>query len=253
MKNIEIKNAILGAGLLLAWITVPLIAAQQPLLSDDKGDAAFLEDLSRVKAVAEKNIASGTPRPQARDAYVARQVEKYHRFNKFAKETLAPHSRAIAEGRKDPDSLLATGKARLARDGKSWEGHDCVGTAKLFKRDPQGAEESFGRALEAAPAEMRGWYQYMLGLTAQTGSEPDKALAWLDKAIEDDNNWLAVKSAHLNKAAIYVSRSSFKKAAASLETYFSMARGTEAKLIAAGPICKMTISAGLKVGGCTAN
>lgn len=253
MKNLKIKNIALAAGVAGFFLAVFFQAgyAATPALEEgDRGDALFLEDLARVKAVAKQKAQKSAFEPQAMDAYVAGQLEKHRRFNKFAKEKMAPHSKAIAGGRKDPEKLLAAGEAKLVEGKDPWEGHDYVATAKLFKRDTKGAIASYTKALETAPEEMRGWYEYMLGVTSLMDSDRDQALAWLDKAIADNNNWMAVKGAHLNKAAIYAAKSSFEKSAASLDAYFAMARESEAKIIADSPVCQMIISAGVKVGGC---
>lgn len=239
-------------GLIMLNVTVSAWCAEprQDLNDGDRGDSAFVEDLARVKAVSKQKAKDRGVAPQAADSYVSEQLEKYNRFNKFAKETFASHSKAIAAGRREPEKLLAAGEAKLAADKNSWEGHDFVATAKLFKRDIKGAAESYAKALETSPVEARGWYQYMLGVTSQMNNNQDQALEWMDKAIKDNNNWVAVKSAYLNKAAICVSKSSFEKAAANLKLYFAMARAEEARVVADGPVCKKMISAGIKVDGC---
>lgn len=253
MKIFNIGKAVTVslAGFALMGFTVIGCCGSQTLNEEDRGDSAFITDLATVMAVAKQNAKkNGFPQP-ALDAYIQQERVKYEKFNKFAKETLVPHSKMLAMGRKDPDKLQAAGEQKLAEDNKSWEGHDYVGTAKLFKRDTKTAAEEYLKALESAPVEMKGWYQYMLGITAQMGQAQDKAVEWMDKAIADNNNWMAIKGARLNKAAIYLSSKSFDKAADSLELYFAMAIPAEKKVVAEGPICKMLISAGKKVDGCT--
>lgn len=253
MKSLNLINLALKSGLAGAFFTCLLSAgycAAQALPDGDRGDSAFIEDLARVRSVAKQRAQKTATGPQAVDAYVKQQLEKHSRFNKFAKEKMAPHSKAIAAGRTEPEKLLAAGEAKLADSKDSWEGHDFVATAKLFKKDTKGAIAAYSKALEAAPEEMRGWYDYMLGVTSLMDSDREKALEWLDKAIEDNNNWMAVKGAHLNKAAIFAGMSLFDKAAASLDAYFAMARESEAKIIAGSPVCQMMISAGVKTGGC---
>lgn len=250
------RKGIKKIGTLLAIILASGVAIgycssdRQDLSDTDRGDSAFIEDLARVWAVAKQRTETMAIEPTATDLYINEQIERYVRFSKFAKEKILPHSRKIAAGRKDPDLLLKAGEARLAEEKDSWEGHDFVAAAKLFKQDSAGAKESYLKALAGAPTEMRGWYKYMIGVAALMGKDQKQALEWMDKAIEDNNNWAAVKSAHLNKASILLAQGSFEKAAANLNTYFAMARGEEIKLVSDSPICKMTISAGFKVGGC---
>lgn len=253
MKSLNLRYLAMKSGLAGVVCTCLLSSgycAAQALPDGDRGDATFIEDLARVRSVAKQRAKKNGTEPLAVDSYVTQQLEKYGRFNKFAKEKMAPHSKAIAAGRTEPEKLLAAGEVKLAENKDSWEGHDFVATAKLFKKDTKGAIASYSKALETAPEEMRGWYDYMLGVTSLMGSDREKALEWLDKAIEDNNNWMAVKGAHLNKAAILAGKSSFEKAAASLDAYFAMARESEAKIIAGSPICQMMISAGVKAGGC---
>lgn len=254
MKGFNIRKVVaIGlASFVLAGLAAVGYCGSQTLDEEDRGDSAFTTDLAKVMAVARQNAQkNGFPKP-ALDAYVQQECAKYEKFNKFARETIVPHSKMLAMGRKDPDKLQAAGEQKLAGDKKSWEGHDYVGTARLFKQDAKSAADEYAKALESAPAEMKGWYQYMLGISALMGRDQDKAMEWMDKAIEDNNNWMAIKSARLNKAAIYISRKSFEKASDSLELYFAMAAPAEKKAVAESPICRMIISAGMKVDGCAA-
>ncbi len=252
MKQVSWKK-IAAAGFsgftLLSLAAAGFCGGQAPE-AEDRGDSAFITDLAKVAVLAKQNaLRNGFPEP-ALDAYVQQERAKYEKFNKFAREKLVPHSKMLAMGRQEPEKLLAAGEQKLAADKNSWEGHDYVATAKLLKRDAASATEEYARALETAPAEMKGWYQYMLGISALLGREQDTAMGWMDKAIADNNNWLAIKSARLNKAAIYISRQSYDDAAENLDLYFTMAIPAEKKVIAESQICRALVSAGRKVDGC---
>jgi len=201
---------------------------------DNTTDSAFTSDLKAAEDLLKGLSHERKLTPKQSGEYMAREMEKARKFYDFAKTTLIPHSMSLVKKMKDPDGMLAEGKAMVAQDPASWQGYDFVASGSLLKQDVDGAKENYEKALAAAPDFQKDWYRYMLAACYSAKKDPAKAIELYERIIARNENWIAVKNAYVAASLTLLGKDD-GKAAAYFDRGFSLyTPGEQAMLLKAG-------------------
>lgn len=239
MKKITVTKT----GIAIAWLIIilsvsGLFAAERPasVSPESGGDAAFAENLKAVEELL-KNFSydRGMPEENAR-AYMEEEMRKAHDFFVFAKETVLPHTMALAAGMKDPAGMVNKGRRMTEADPSSWQGYDFMATGSLLLDDPASAMESFEKARAAAPEAQKDWYRYMVAGCHNARKSPDKAMEMYEEVISMNRNWTAVKNAYVSASMTLLGRDN-TKAAGYFDKGFSLYTPEEKKAILEAGVC----------------
>jgi tetratricopeptide (TPR) repeat protein len=238
--------------------TKPLVSTQKTL-EERSTDVSFVGDMDQVEAtiraaIAQRNKDAVHPQSATdEEKAVAVEMAKVKELNTTMKELVVPHEEQVLECKRDVECLSSSGDKELAKSTSSWQGYDYKAMASMLKGDADASLAEYTQAFNVAPAAMKGWYKAMMGTcyTMKKDKENlDKALEQFDAAIADGNNWIAIKTAHLNEAAIYLLRKNYPAFSENIDKFFAMAPAPERKVIAESDICKQALSAGLNTKGC---
>ncbi|KAF0125526.1 MAG: hypothetical protein FD189_484 [Elusimicrobia bacterium] len=228
-----------AAGLFAVEAPVPQlqsVALPESLTPDSNGDDVFTDELRAVEGLLKGfSYDRGMSSEESR-AHMEEQVRKAREFFSFAKETVLPHTTALAAGMKDPAGMIARGRRMTEANPSSWQGYDFVATGSLLVDDPASALENFEKARAAAPEAQKDWYRYMAAGCHNAMKAPDKAMEIYEEVIAGNRNWIAVKSAYISASVTLIGRDE-RKAAGYFDKGLSLHTPDErAGMLAAG-IC----------------
>ncbi|HBA61562.1 MAG TPA: hypothetical protein DCZ92_12260 [Elusimicrobia bacterium] len=184
---------------LLACAAQPAGAYNAAITSSDSdsSDSAFFADLAAVARAAGSSARKNKMSPAKMQAYIDQQVQKYTKFNQFAKAELVDHSVGMVGKMGDPDGMLAQGKALVSADAASWKGYDYQASGWMLKKNADKALEAYQLALAKAPEMQKDWYRYMMAGCHRQKGDAAKALELYRTVLANDKNWMAVKGASL--------------------------------------------------------
>jgi len=205
---------------------------------ESETESAFASDLSAVQDLLKGISRERKMTPGQSKEYIAKEMEKARKFSEFAKTTLIPHSLEITKKMKEPDTLLAEGKAMVEKDGSSWQGYDYMASGSVLKNDLDGAMANFKKAAKYAPDLQKDWYNYMLGACYAGKKDDKKALGYYERVISRNDNWMAVKGAYLAASMTLVGKDPEKSVAYFDKGYSLHTQSEQAVLLKAGVCSK---------------